>query len=90
MTTLQRLLFSCFVWAFYSPLSLQRLACWRGFGGGVNRRSAFQSLEVCHCVVRKVVNGDAVIIAGHVGQFLKALGTGRRRLPDASTPAERG
>lgn len=78
MTTLQRLLFSRFGWAFYPPPCPWRLACRHGAGAGVNRRPAIRSSEVCHCVVRKVANGDAVIIAGHVVQFLKALGTGRR------------
>lgn len=78
MTTLQRLLFPRFVWAVCPPPCPRRLVCWRGLAVGLNGRPSIRSSEVCHCVVRKVANGDAVIIAGHVVQFLKALGTGRR------------
>nr|XP_047927156.1 uncharacterized protein LOC106041313 isoform X1 [Anser cygnoides] len=74
MTTLQRLLLSCAVRAFYSLPSPRGLACRRGFGGGVNSRPAFQSSELCHCVVRQVGSGDAVIIAGHAGRLFKAPG----------------
>ncbi|XP_040391637.1 uncharacterized protein LOC121059203 isoform X2 [Cygnus olor] len=74
MTTLQRLLLSCVVRAFYSLPSPRGLACRRGFGGGVNSRPAFQSSELCHCVVRQVGSGDAVIIAGHAGRLFKAPG----------------